>query len=77
MENPKSFHQRFNIISPKLDKLWRRKESTDKIHTDIIVAGLWTDYDTEVAKPLDNWLKAHDEYWTELDRIIKKMKSSN
>lgn len=61
-------HTKFGLPSPKLDKLWRRKEATDKVHSDLLSAGEWTDY-AEIEKALDNWLKAFTEYWEEIWRI--------
>lgn len=55
-------HTKAGIISPKLDKLWRRVIATDTIHSELMESGDWEDYSV-VEKALDNWLKAFTEYW--------------
>lgn len=67
-----SLHSRLGIVSPLLDKLWRRKESTQIIADRILTSGTWQDYDLEGAKPLDNESKASEEYYHAFDKVVSK-----
>lgn len=62
-------HHTFNLSHPKLDKLFRRVQSTSAAHTVMMVDG-WDDYGV-VEKALDNYLKAQEEYWEEQKRMLR------
>lgn len=68
-QNRTPSHTKANIVSPKLDKLWRKVVATDAVHSELMEKGEWNDY-AVVEKALDNWLKAFTEYWEEIWRII-------
>jgi len=52
----------------KLDKLYRRLRSCDDYLTQLLKEGVWTE--EQLDKGLDNYLKAHDEWWTARKRMF-------